>query len=182
MTKNNEIINILIGIAGVVGIGYAIGTHTKLAKVSERLDKSIDELANDTEIDIPKELVDKAVEKAVQIEAKRAVESATRESIAELKREIHSKVVAAINTEYDCLRDSVLKEITHEAAKIDVSRVRRDVEKAAKEAALKKFDDNLDDILEKFNDNLNNTSRIYSSIREAITKNSDSSKEFVVRI
>lgn len=182
MTKNNEIINILIGIAGVVGIGYAIGTHTKLAKVSERLDKGIDELANDMEIDISEDLVNKAVEKAIQAEAKRAVESATRESIAALKRDIHAQVSAAVNNEYDTLKDSVLKEITTEAAKIDVSRVRRDVEKAAKEAALKKFDDNLDDILEKFNDNLDNTSRIYSSIREAITKNSDSSKGFVVRL
>lgn len=182
MTKNNEIINILIGIAGVVGIGYAIGTHTKLAKISERLDKSIDELADDMEIDISDDLVDKAVEKAIQAEAKRAVESATRESIATLKREIHSQVLTAVNSEYDNLKDSVLKEITTEAAKIDVSRVRRDVEKAAKEAALKKFDDNLDDILEKFNDSLDNTSRIYSSIRETITKNSDSGKGFVVRI
>lgn len=182
MTKNNEIINILIGIAGVVGIGYAIGTHTKLAKVSERLDKSIDELADGMEIDISEDLVNKAVEKAVQAEAERAVESATRESIATLKREIHSQVLTAVNNEYDSLKDSVLKEITTEAAKIDVSRVRRDVEKAAKEAALKKFDDNLDDILEKFNDSLDNTSRIYSSIREAITKSSDSGKEFVVRL
>lgn len=182
MSKNNEIINTLIGIAGVVAIGYAIGTHTKLAKVSERLDKSIDLLADDMEIDISEDLVNKAVEKAVQAEAKRAVELATRESITTLKREIHSQVLTAVNTEYDNLKDSVLKEITTEAAKIDASRVRRDVEKAAKEAALKKFDDNLDDILEKFNDSLDNTSRIYSSIREAITKSSDSGKEFVVRI
>lgn len=182
MAKNNDIINTLIGIASVVAIGYAIGTHTKLAKVSERLDKSIDLLADDMEIDISEDLVNKAVEKAVQAEAKRAVELATRESITTLKREIHSQVLTAVNTEYDNLKDSVLEEITTEAAKIDASRVRRDVEKAAKEAAIKKFDDNLDDILEKFNDSLDNTSRIYSSIREAITKSSDSGKEFVVRI
>lgn len=182
MSKNNDIINILIGIAGLVGIGYAIGTHTKLARVSERLDKGIDELANNMEIDISEDLVDKAVEKAVQAEAERAVESATRESIAALKREIHAQVLTAVNSEYDNLKDSVLKEITNEAAKIDASRVRRDVEKAAKEAALKKFDDNLDDILEKFNDSLDNTSRIYSSIREAITKSSDSGKGYVVRL
>ena len=182
MSKNNDIINILIGIAGLVGIGYAIGTHTKLARVSERLDKGIDELANNMEIDISEDLVDKAVEKVVQAEAERAVESATRESIAALKREIHAQVLTAVNSEYDNLKDSVLKEITNEAAKIDASRVRRDVEKAAKEAALKKFDDNLDDILEKFNDSLDNTSRIYSSIREAITKSSDSGKGYVVRL
>ena len=106
----------------------------------------------------------------------------TREQISELKREIHSQVFTAINNEYDNIKDLVLKEITTEAAKIDVSRVRRDVEKSAEEAALRKFNDNLDDILEKFNENLDSTSRIYSSIRDALTKSSDSGKEFVVRL
>ena len=88
----------------------------------------------------------------------------------------------AVDKEYDNLKDTVLKEITSSASKIDVSRVRRDVEEAAKEAALEKFDDNLDDILDKFNNNLLNTAKIYSSIRNAITKDSDSEKEFVVRL
>ena len=34
MIRNNELVSILIGVAGLVGVGYAIGTHTKLAKVS----------------------------------------------------------------------------------------------------------------------------------------------------
>lgn len=182
MSKKNDIINILFGVAGLVGIGYAIGTHTKLAKISERLDRSIDDLAEDVEIDIPEELVNKAIEKAVQSEAKRAVELATRETINTLKKDVHLKVTSAVQAEYDCLKETVLKEITKEASKIDVARVRRDVEREAKEAALEKFDDNLDDILEKFNDNLNNTTKIYSSIREAITKSSNSGKEFVVRL
>ena len=38
------------------------------------------------------------------------------------------------------------------------------------------------DILEKFNENLDNTSRIYSSIRETLTKGSNSGKEFVLRL
>jgi hypothetical protein len=179
---NNEVINILFGIAGLVGIGYAIGTHTKLAKISERLDRGIDELANDTEIDIPEELVDKAIDKAVQVEVKRAVEKAANDTVVAMKKDIHSQVKSVIDDEYDNLKDSVLKEITNEAAKIDASRVRRSVEEAAKKAALEKFDDNLDDILEKFNDNLDNTSRIYSSIRDTLTKNADSNKGFTVRL
>lgn len=182
MIKNNDTVNILIGLAGLVGIGYAIGTHTKLAKVGDRLDRGIDELAKDMEFDIPKELVNKAIDKAVEAEAERAVAKATNEAISSLKRDIHTQVQDALNTEYDNLKDSVLKEITEKAAKIDVSRVRRDVEKAAKEAAIKKFDDNLDDILEKFNTDLDNTGRIYSSIREAMTRSANSDKQFVVRL
>lgn len=182
MSKNNDIFNFLVCAAGLIGIGYAICARTKLAKVSERLDKGINEVANDMEFDIPEELINKAVERAVAIEAKRAVERATNESIIALKKDIHSEVAKEVNREYDDLKGAVLKEITASAAKIDYARVRRDVEEAAKEAALEKFDDNLDDILEKFNENLSNTSKIYSSIRDAITKTSNSGKEFVVRL
>ena len=161
-------------VVGLIGVGYAVGTHTKLSKISERLDNSINDLADNMEIDIPEEIVNKAIENAVKIESKRAVEKATNETISSLKKEIRSEVQTAVNKEYETIKDS--------AAKIDVSRVRRDVEAAAKEAALEKFDDNLDDILEKFNDSLTSTSKIYSSIREAITRSSDSGKEFVVRL
>ena len=38
---------------GILGIGYAIGTNSKLSKISERLDLAIDDIADNTEIDIP---------------------------------------------------------------------------------------------------------------------------------
>lgn len=181
MTKN-DIFSTLFGLAGFVGIGYAVCAHSKLAKISERLDKSIDDLAEDMEIDIPEELVNKAVERAVQDETARAVKRATDEAILALKRDIHSEVQKAVDKEYKSVKDSVLKEITASAAKIDASRVRRDVEAAAKEAALEKFNDNLDGILEKFNENLDNTAKIYGSIREALTQSSKSGKEYVIRV
>lgn len=178
----NDVFSIIFGIAGLVGIGYAIGTHTKMAKISERLDKSINDLADNMEFDIPEKLIDKAVEEAAKNEARRAVEEAAKEVINQIKNDIHAKVQREVDKEYDNIKDSVLKEITVSASKIDASKVRKDVEEAAKKAALEKFDDNLDDILEKFNKDLDNTSKIYGSIREALTKNSNSSKGFVVRL
>ena len=181
MTKN-DVFGILFGFAGLVGIGYAIGTHNKMAKISERLDRSINDLADNVEFDIPEKLIDKAVEEAAKNEARRAVEAATRETINQVKNDIHTKVQREVDKEYDSIKDSVLKEITVSASKIDASKVRKDVEEAAKKAALEKFDNNLDDILKKFNNDLDNTSKIYSSIREALTKDSSSSKGFVVRL
>lgn len=172
-----------IGVAlGLVGVGYAIGTHTKMAKVSERLDKGLDELANGMEIDIPEEMVNKAVEKAVAAESKKAVEKATSEALAELKRDIHKTVSGEVEKEYEHLHKDVLREITDAASKIDVTKVRRDVERAAEKAALDKFDDNLDDILKKFNDNLDNTSKIYNSIAGTMSKRTDGAKEYVFRV
>lgn len=172
--------DIVIGALGLVGIGYGIAMHTKLAKVSERLDKGIDDLANNTEIDIPEELINKAVEKAAVMEAKKAVEKATSDALAELKHDIHTNVAAAVDKEYEAIKDTVLKEVTEAAAKIDTAKVRRDIEKSAYNNAMSKFNDNLDDILGKFNDNLSNVSKIYSSMASAATRNPD--KEFVFKL
>lgn len=182
MSKTNDIFGIVFGVAGLIGIRYALSAKSQLAKVSERLDKGIDEIANDMEFDIPEELINKAVDKAVQTETRRAVESAAKEIVTKIEKDIHRDVINAVNMEYEIIKDRVLKEATESAAKIDANRVRRDVEEAAKKIALKKFDDNLDDILETFNDNLSNTAKIYSSIREALEKKQDSGKEFVVRL
>ena len=169
---------IAVGALGLAGIGYGIAMHTKMAKVSERLDKTIDELANNVNIDISEELINQAVEKAAATEAKKAVEKATTEALAELKRDIHSNVSEAVEKEYDNIKDGVLKKATEAAAKIDVARVRRDVERAA----VNKYECNLDDILAKFNDNLSNTSKIYSSIASAITRPTESGKEVVFKV
>lgn len=180
--SKNEFAGIILGALGLIGVGYGISMHSKLSKVSERLDKTIDDLANNMKIDISEEIVNKAVDRAVQVESKRVVEKAAKDSVSEIKRDIHANVRKEIDSEYSSIKDSVLKEITVSASKIDVARVRRDVEEAAKKTALEKFNDNLDDILDRFNSNLDNTSKIYSSIREAISKSSDSGKEFVVRL
>lgn len=172
--------NIVVGAIGLIGLGYGIAMHTKMGKISERLDKTIDELADNTEIDIPESLVNKAVEKAVTIKAKEAVEKATTDALAELKRDIRDAVSAAVDKEYEGIKDTVLKKATDEAAKIDTVRVRRDVEKAAYNAAMEKFNDNLGDILDKFNDNLNNVSKIYSSMASAATRTPD--KEFTFKL
>ena len=63
MTKN-DVFGIVFGFTGLVAIGYAIGTHTKMAKISERLDQSINDLSDNMEFDIPEKLIDKAVEEA----------------------------------------------------------------------------------------------------------------------
>ena len=43
----------------------------------------------------------------------------------------------------------------------------------AKKAAMEKFDDNLDDILDKFNSELNSVTKIYNSIADNFSKKHD---------
>lgn len=186
MSKTNFDANIFIGglgfIVGLVGVGYAIGTRSKLAKISERLNTSIDVLADTVEIDISEELINRAVEKAANTAVKGALAKATNEAVDEARHRIRREVVSAIDKEYETIRDSVLRETNAAASKIDVNKVRRDVEKAAEKMALDKFDANLDGILAKFNNDLDNTAKIYSTIKSTMIPATNSNREFVVKL
>ena len=174
---------VLLGVAaGLVGVGYAFGTHSKMAQISKNLDRSIEDLASKTPVDIPDNMIERAVEKAVAYEVKQAVSKTTDRIIVDVKHDIHKQVSDAVEEEYSNIKGRVLEELSHEASKIDAKRVRADVERAAKERALEKFDDNLDDILENFNDQLKSTSRIYTSIADTMTGYKSNNRETVLRI
>ena len=102
MSRNNNF-DMLVGaagwIVGLVGVGYAIGTRSKMAKISDTLNRSIDDLANRTEIDIPEEMINRAVEKAVAVEAKRAVVKATDDALKDVKKDIHKQVSDAVESD-----------------------------------------------------------------------------------
>ena len=180
MSKHDNFVGILGAIVGLVGLGYAMGTHSKMAKISEKLDCSIDELASKTPIDIPNDMIERAVEKAVALEAKQAVGKATDVAIVAVKRDIHKQVTDAVESEYSNIKATVLEELTNEAAKIDAKRVRADVERAAKEIALEKFDDGVDDLLKKHNDELDNVTKIYKAIADVMAPTSRSNDNEVV--
>lgn len=180
--KFDSFVGVLGVAAGLVGLGYGYCMHTKMAKISENLDRSIDELASRTPVDIPNDMIERAVEKAVAYEVKQAVGKVTDGISVEIKRDIHKQVSDAIESEYSNIKDTVLEELVTEASKIDAKRVRADVERAAKEHAIEKFDDNLDDILENFNDQLKSTSKIYTSIADTMTGYKANNKETVLRI
>ena len=182
MNKHDNFVGVLGLVFGLVGIGYAMGTHSKMAKISEKLERSIDDLAGNTPIDIPSGMIERAVEKAVALEAKQAVSKATDVAIVAVKRDIHKQVTDAVESEYSNIKNTVLDELVAEASKIDAKRVRADVERAAKEIALEKFDDNLDDILQKKNEELENAIKIYKAVADAVAPTRSNDNEVVLRL
>lgn len=146
------------------------GVHSKMKTVCEKLDTSIDRLANDTEVDIPAKVIDQAVQRAVDRESYSAVKRATDEVMDDVKREIESRVGAVVKEHYDAISDGVTDQIAKNVAKIDEGRLRKEVVQKAKEQIAEKFDDKLDDILEEFNGNLQNVGKIYKSIAKSFSK------------
>ena len=182
MSNNNSIITTIIGTAGLIGIIYGYTVHKRLTKISAKLDKTIDDLADDVDVDISEDLVNKAVNKAVAIAVKEAIDKATSEAVSEVRRDIHREVSAAVNKEYEFIKDSVLKETTISASQIDVAKVTKDVEKAAEKLALEKFDAKLEDIAEKFSNDMDNTVKVISAIKAAMNPVTTNGREFVVKL
>lgn len=178
MSTNNNIFTTIIGVTGLVGIGYGVACHSKMVKISQRLDKSIDSLANNMEIDISEEIVSRAVNKAVAAAVKSAVDKATDEAVAEVRNDIRREVAAAVNKEYEAVKDSVLKEVTVASSKIDVDKVRKDVEKGAEKMALEKFDADLEGVKKHFYDKLETTAKVCSMFVATPGAN----REFVVKL
>ena len=52
MSKHDNMVGMFGAAIGLIGIGYALGTRSKMTKISEKLNLSIDELANKTSVDI----------------------------------------------------------------------------------------------------------------------------------
>ena len=166
----DSFVGVGICILGLLGVGYAIGVHSKMKTVCEKLDTSIDRLANDTEVDIPAKVIDQAVQRAVDRESYSAVKRATDEVMDDVKREIESRVGAVVKEHYDAISDGVTDQIAKNVAKIDEGRLRKEGVQTAKEQIAEKFDDKLDDILEEFNGNLQNVGKIYKSIAKSFSK------------
>lgn len=142
-------------------------------KISKKLDNSIDELASKAPFEIDDIVLDKAVEKAVEKEVNYSVHRT-------IERDIHKQVAGIVESEYNRIKDTVLAELVSESSKIDVARVRASVEEAAKKVALKKFDDNLDDILKDYKSNLESVTKIYQSFAEAATPSRE--RETILKI
>ena len=51
--NTDSFVGVGICILGLLGVGYAIGVHSKMKRVCEKLDTSIDRLANESVVDIP---------------------------------------------------------------------------------------------------------------------------------
>lgn len=168
--NTDSFVGVGICILGLLGVGYAIGVHSRMKAVCDKLDTSIDRLANEAEVDIPAKVIDQAVQRAVDRESYFAVKRATDEVVDDVKREIEARVGAAVKEHYDAISDGVTDQIAKSVAKIDESRLKKEVVQKAKEQIADKFDDKLDDILEEFNGNLQNVGKIYKSIAKSFSK------------
>ena len=156
---------IVLGVVAI-GVGYAGYVNSKLNKISGMLDVAVDNLASGIEVNISDDLLNSAVQRAVDREVGYISSRITRD----LNTEIRSQVERSVDMSSADIKDSVSKEISRQVRNIDISDMEREVVNKAKDAVAEKFDRKLDGLLDDFNENLNNVQKIYSSIAKSIAK------------
>lgn len=173
MTINTTFLGKLGILLGVGALTYSMYNDIRIDKIAKNIDVSVKELADRTNVYATDAMVEKSVDRAVERATSRAVVDAKYRAEKRIEADVHKQVKEAMDALYSDFKKSVQAEMVRQASAIDMDELKEEVVEKAKEAALEKFDDNLDDILEKFNSELNNVSKIYSSIAESMTKKRD---------
>lgn len=158
---------IIFGILAGIGVGGYIGyLHSKINAIEGMIDVAVDDLSSKTEITINEDVLDAAIQKAVDREVGYISSRITRD----LNTEIRQQVKSTIHTTSSDIKDSVSKEVERQVRNIDISDMQREVVNRAKDAVAEKFDKKLDGLLDDFNENLNNVQKIYSSIAKSMSR------------
>lgn len=164
---NNGGIELAIGVVlGALSIGYAIGQRKKLSDISNKVDKSIEELSTSIEVDFSDAIVRQAVDRAVERETVLAAKKATNRIVDDIEETISRQVKDAVDNTYSDIRKAVEDETIKKVSQIDIQSLKNEVVRQTKKQVAQKFDTSLNDILEDFNRNLNNVSQIYQSIAQ----------------
>jgi len=164
MNTNEKILVYAALIAGVVGTGYGVYSGHKADKIARKLDRTLEDLNERTDIQIKQDIVDKAVEEAAKKQASIQVVAATTKCVNEVSADISKQVKAAVADEYMSIKDNVRVEIDKKVQNISVDGIRQEVIDTAAAKAAQKFDADLENVLRNYNNQLDQVTRIYSSV------------------
>lgn len=148
-------------VAGV-SVAAALYCGKKLHDVCAKVDLAVTDISNTTFIDVQDAVVQKAVDKAAQNAAGRAVKAT--EGL--MQRMVETAVRGSVEASKGTLKAAVTDRIAKEVSEIDKSELIEDITDKAKELIAEKFESKLDGIASQFSDNLENMGKIYSAIAE----------------
>lgn len=175
MTIDTKILGKIGIVAGIGALAYSVYNDIRIGRIAKNINVSVKELSDRTNVYATDAMVEKAVEKAVERTTSRVVVDVKHRVEKKIEADVHKQVKEAMNDLYSDFKKSVSAEMTRQASAINMKELKDEVVEKAKKAAVEKFNDNLDEILDKFNSELDNVSKIYGSIADKITKKNDDS-------
>lgn len=159
---------LVLGLAFIsagASVAGAICNHLKLRK---ELDKMARSMANSVDVKVPEEVVNKAINIAVDREVSNCAIKAARDASNMIASDIRKKAEVAVNNEYANIRNDVKSALTKKVGDLDISEIREEVVEKAKDEAATRFKNDLDKVLDTYSENLKNVGKIYQSIADTM--------------
>lgn len=154
MTNFNKT-NVAIGVcgfsllAGAVGVIFGLVSTIKANKIANKVGKAVDDIADSTEVKISEAVVEQAVNKAVDEEAKIQVDTAAKKACMSVEMDMRAQIKKEINATYSDIRGKVTDEVDRQVQSLNIRDIERDATDRAERRALKKFEETLDAISKK---------------------------------
>lgn len=151
MTKETKytIINSLFAVCGLtiggIGLGYAISARNSLESAAKAINCSVTDISNGR-VDIPKSLIESAVQKAADRELELSTFTIVDEAARTLSREMTTKARTIINESYGDIRKTVDNAIDAAIREFDIDDYKDDIVEACRKEATKKLTDDLKSI------------------------------------
>lgn len=161
-------LGVLTGFIGTI-IYAAVVTH-KLSVISNKLDKSVNDLYLDKDIQIPDELIKKSVERAATEEARFHVEREFASACKQVVAQYHDDIQNIVNEEFEAQKDQVALTIKHKIDAIDLSSIRKEVIKGVDAACTEKLRGDLEEISDKYTKQLDAMVDIYTTVADKISR------------
>ena len=160
----------------ITEIKYAIGGGTIVASVGvlaffNYRKAKVSEIAKNLSVDIPEKVLEEAVNRAAEEEARSAIFRINNKIIRSYEDDIRKEVQKEVERQKASLKSDVKEELERKVKRIDIDDIRKEVIDEAKDKVARKFEHDLDDILDKHNDELDKITRIYSSIADKLEGN-----------
>lgn len=153
-------------ISAIGGVVVAIISQMQLKKTAELVGTTVKDLSKLDTIEVKKELVNQAIEAAVEKKVDQITGGVYDSVRATTMSKATQKVNSTVSALYSAIEEDVTKKVALEISKIDQEKLKKEVTVKAKEAIVAKFDGQLDDQLVEFNRNLENVGKIYQSIAQ----------------
>lgn len=171
-------------LAGLLGLGYGVYQNYKMSEAAKKIDLTLEDVTIKTPVEIQQSLVDKAVDRAVERAVLVKANEAANNLVRDIHNEIEKKVRKEVTESYKDIQQEVADKISDQVAAIDEYALKESVTKQAEQKILKKFDGCLDGVLGDYRRQLQNVTKVWESVSDAITpkRNNNEGKMMTFRL
>lgn len=164
--------NDFVGFGGLIGMALAVifggalvaekvDSNRKFRNISRKIDMTVNDLENDSVVDIKDGVVAAAVNRVVERNVGPRINSISNDILYNARSQIHNEVKKVVDEQVGQVKQRVSDKLSDELMRMDISDIKRSCRDDVEEKLMEKIDDKLDDIADDLVDGTTSKSKFY---------------------